>query len=306
MNNIIEIKDVEKIYASGNKALNKINLNIKEGEILALLGPNGAGKTTLISAVCGITVPTSGSINVDGYDVIKEYKSSRKLIGLVPQEIALEPFEKVINTVNYSRNLFGYPPDDNYIEELLKKLSLWGKRDSKIIELSGGMKRRVLIAKALSHNPKILFLDEPTAGVDVELRKDMWRVIKELKVQGVTIILTTHYIEEAEEIAERVAIINDGQILLTEEKDSLMKRMGTKKIEVIIKNKIEKIPNELSSFNLTISDNKQKIIFTYDQKRSDLDILKILNSIKGSGLDIIDIETTETSLEDIFVNLLKE
>ncbi|MDB4831813.1 ABC transporter ATP-binding protein [Hyphomicrobiales bacterium] len=306
MNNIIEIKDVEKIYASGNKALNKINLNIKEGEILALLGPNGAGKTTLISAVCGITVPTSGSINVDGYDVIKEYKSSRKLIGLVPQEIALEPFEKVINTVNYSRNLFGYPPDDNYIEELLKKLSLWGKRDSKIIELSGGMKRRVLIAKALSHNPKILFLDEPTAGVDVELRKDMWRVIKELKVQGVTIILTTHYIEEAEEIAERVAIINDGQILLTEEKDSLMKRMGTKKIEVIIKNKIEKIPNELSSFNLTISDNKQKIIFTYDQKRSDLDILKILNSIKESGLDIIDIETTETSLEDIFVNLLKE
>ncbi|MBT4203725.1 MAG: ABC transporter ATP-binding protein [Rhodobiaceae bacterium] len=306
MNNIIEIKDVEKIYASGNKALNKINLNIKEGEILALLGPNGAGKTTLISAVCGITVPTSGSINVDGYDVIKEYKSSRKLIGLVPQEIALEPFEKVINTVNYSRNLFGYPPDDNYIEELLKKLSLWGKRDSKIIELSGGMKRRVLIAKALSHNPKILFLDEPTAGVDVELRKDMWRVIKELKVQGVTIILTTHYIEEAEEIAERVAIINDGQILLTEEKDSLMKRMGTKKIEVIIKNKIEKIPNELSSFNLTISDNKQKIIFTYDQKRSDLDILKILNFIKESGLDIIDIETTETSLEDIFVNLLKE
>ncbi|MBT6223524.1 MAG: ABC transporter ATP-binding protein [Rhodobiaceae bacterium] len=306
MNNIIEIKDVEKIYASGNKALNKINLNIKEGEILALLGPNGAGKTTLISAVCGITVPTSGSINVDGYDVIKEYKSSRKLIGLVPQEIALEPFEKVINTVNYSRNLFGYPPDDNYIEELLKKLSLWGKRDSKIIELSGGMKRRVLIAKALSHNPKILFLDEPTAGVDVELRKDMWRVIKELKVQGVTIILTTHYIEEAEEIAERVAIINDGQILLTEEKDSLMKRMGTKKIEVIIKNKIEKIPNELSSFNLTISDNKQKITFTYDQKRSDLDILKILNSIKESGLDIIDIETTETSLEDIFVNLLKE
>jgi len=306
VNNIIEIKDVEKIYASGNKALNKINLNIKEGEILALLGPNGAGKTTLISAVCGITVPTSGSINVDGYDVIKEYKSSRKLIGLVPQEIALEPFEKVINTVNYSRNLFGYPPDDNYIEELLKKLSLWGKRDSKIIELSGGMKRRVLIAKALSHNPKILFLDEPTAGVDVELRKDMWRVIKELKVQGVTIILTTHYIEEAEEIAERVAIINDGQILLTEEKDSLMKRMGTKKIEVIIKNKIEKIPNELSSFNLTISDNKQKIIFTYDQKRSDLDILKILNFIKESGLDIIDIETTETSLEDIFVNLLKE
>ena len=306
VNNIIEIKDVEKIYASGNKALNKINLNIKEGEILALLGPNGAGKTTLISAVCGITVPTSGSINVDGYDVVKEYKSSRKLIGLVPQEIALEGFEKVINTVNYSRNLFGYPPDDNYIEELLKKLSLWGKRDSKIIELSGGMKRRVLIAKALSHNPKILFLDEPTAGVDVELRKDMWRVIKELKVQGVTIILTTHYIEEAEEIAERVAIINDGQILLTEEKDSLMKRMGTKKIEVIIKNKIEKIPNELSSFNLTISDNKQKITFTYDQKRSDLDILKILNSIKESGLDIIDIETTETSLEDIFVNLLKE
>jgi ABC-2 type transport system ATP-binding protein len=306
VNNIIEIKDVEKIYASGNKALNKINLNIKEGEILALLGPNGAGKTTLISAVCGITVPTSGSINVDGYDVVKEYKSSRKLIGLVPQEIALEPFEKVINTVNYSRNLFGYPPDDNYIEELLKKLSLWGKRDSKIIELSGGMKRRVLIAKALSHNPKILFLDEPTAGVDVELRKDMWRVIKELKVQGVTIILTTHYIEEAEEIAERVAIINDGQILLTEEKDNLMKRMGTKKIEVIIKNKIEKIPNELSSFNLTISDNKQKITFTYDQKRSDLDILKILNSIKESGLDIIDIETKETSLEDIFVNLLKE
>jgi len=306
VNNIIEIKDVEKIYASGNKALNKINLNIKEGEILALLGPNGAGKTTLISAVCGITVPTSGSINVDSYDVIKEYKSSRKLIGLVPQEIALEPFEKVINTVNYSRNLFGYPSDDNYIEQLLKKLSLWGKRDSKIIELSGGMKRRVLIAKALSHNPKILFLDEPTAGVDVELRKDMWRVIKELKVQGVTIILTTHYIEEAEEIAERVAIINDGQILLTEEKDSLMKRMGTKKIEVIIKNKIEKIPNELSSFNLTISDNKQKIIFTYDQKRSDLDILKILNFIKESGLDIIDIETTETSLEDIFVNLLKE
>jgi ABC-2 type transport system ATP-binding protein len=306
VNNIIEIKDVEKIYASGNKALNKINLNIKEGEILALLGPNGAGKTTLISAVCGITVSTSGSINVDGYDVVKEYKSSRKLIGLVPQEIALEPFEKVINTVNYSRNLFGYPPDDNYIEELLKKLSLWGKRDSKIIELSGGMKRRVLIAKALSHNPKILFLDEPTAGVDVELRKDMWRVIKELKVQGVTIILTTHYIEEAEEIAERVAIINDGQILLTEEKDNLMKRMGTKKIEVIIKNKIEKIPNELSSFNLTISDNKQKITFTYDQKRSDLDILKILNSIKESGLDIIDIETTETSLEDIFVNLLKE
>jgi len=306
VNNIIEIKDVEKIYASGNKALNKINLNIKEGEILALLGPNGAGKTTLISAVCGITVPTSGSINVDGYDVVKEYKSSRKLIGLVPQEIALEPFEKVINTVNYSRNLFGYAPDDNYIEELLKKLSLWGKRDSKIIELSGGMKRRVLIAKALSHNPKILFLDEPTAGVDVELRKDMWRVIKELKVQGVTIILTTHYIEEAEEIAERVAIINDGQILLTEEKDSLMKRMGTKKIEVIIKNKIEKIPNDLINFNLLISDNKQKITFTYDQKRSDLDILKILNSIKESGLDIIDIETTETSLEDIFVNLLKE
>ncbi|MGY9051939.1 MAG: ABC transporter ATP-binding protein [Alphaproteobacteria bacterium] len=306
MNNIIEIEDVEKIYASGNKALNKINLSVKEGEILALLGPNGAGKTTLISAVCGITVPTSGSISVGGFDVVKEYKRSRKLIGLVPQEIALEPFEKVINTVNYSRNLFGYSPDANYIEGLLKKLSLWDKRNSKIIELSGGMKRRVLIAKALSHNPKILFLDEPTAGVDVELRKDMWRVIKELKSQGVTIILTTHYIEEAEEIAERIAIINDGQILLTEEKETLMERMGTKRIEVIIRDKIEKIPDELHNLNLFISDNKKKIIFTYDQKRSDLDILKILNSIKKSGLDIIDIETSETSLEDIFVNLVKD
>ncbi|MFQ3361585.1 MAG: ABC-2 type transport system ATP-binding protein [Alphaproteobacteria bacterium] len=306
LNNIIEIEDVEKIYASGNKALNKINLSVKEGEILALLGPNGAGKTTLISAVCGITVPTSGSISVGGFDVVKEYKRSRKLIGLVPQEIALEPFEKVINTVNYSRNLFGYSPDANYIEGLLKKLSLWDKRNSKIIELSGGMKRRVLIAKALSHNPKILFLDEPTAGVDVELRKDMWRVIKELKSQGVTIILTTHYIEEAEEIAERIAIINDGQILLTEEKETLMERMGTKRIEVIIRDKIEKIPDELHNLNLFISDNKKKIIFTYDQKRSDLDILKILNSIKKSGLDIIDIETSETSLEDIFVNLVKD
>ena len=306
MNNIIEIEDVEKIYASGNKALNKINLSVKEGEILALLGPNGAGKTTLISAVCGITVPTSGSISVGGFDVVKEYKRSRKLIGLVPQEIALEPFEKVINTVNYSRNLFGYSPDANYIEGLLKKLSLWDKRNSKIIELSGGMKRRVLIAKALSHNPKILFLDEPTAGVDVELRKDMWRVIKELKSQGVTIILTTHYIEEAEEIAERIAIINDGQILLTEEKETLMERMGTKRIEVIIRDKIEIIPDELHNLNLFISDNKKKIIFTYDQKRSDLDILKILNSIKKSGLDIIDIETSETSLEDIFVNLVKD
>lgn len=306
MNNIIKIKDVDKIYSSGNKALKKINLNIKEGEILALLGPNGAGKTTLISSVCGITVPTSGSIHVDEFDVVKEYKNSRKLIGLVPQEIALEPFEKVISTVNYSRNLFGYPPDEDYIRSMLKKLSLWDKKDSRIIELSGGMKRRVLIAKALSHNPKILFLDEPTAGVDVELRKDMWKIIKELKKQGATIILTTHYIEEAEEIADRVAIINAGEILLIEEKETLMKRMGSKTIRVIIKNKIEKLPIELNEYNLLISDNKKTITFAYDQKRSDLDILKILNSIKKSGLDIMDIETTETSLEDIFVNLVKD
>jgi len=306
VNNIIKIKDVDKIYSSGNKALKKINLNIKEGEILALLGPNGAGKTTLISSVCGITVPTSGSIHVDEFDVVKEYKNSRKLIGLVPQEIALEPFEKVISTVNYSRNLFGYPPDEDYIRSMLKKLSLWDKKDSRIIELSGGMKRRVLIAKALSHNPKILFLDEPTAGVDVELRKDMWKIIKELKKQGATIILTTHYIEEAEEIADRVAIINAGEILLIEEKETLMKRMGSKTIRVIIKNKIEKLPIELNEYNLLISDNKKTITFAYDQKRSDLDILKILNSIKKSGLDIMDIETTETSLEDIFVNLVKD
>ncbi|MGB1863673.1 MAG: ABC transporter ATP-binding protein, partial [Candidatus Puniceispirillum sp.] len=279
---------------------------IKAGEILALLGPNGAGKTTLISMICGLLSHTSGHVKVGGYDVVTDYRKARNLIGLVPQEVMLEPFETVHNTVRFSRGLFGHPADAQVIEGILRQLSLWDKRDTQIKELSGGMKRRVLIAKALSHHPKVLFLDEPTAGVDVELRKDMWNVVADLKAQGVTILLTTHYIEEAEAIADRVAVIAKGQILLVEDKDALMKRMGTKELHIQLQNEISSIPDSLSAYELSISDDKTGLIYSYDTKAERTGITSLLSDVSAAGLVLRDLQTAQSSLEDIFVDLVKD
>ena len=304
MNSIISIKNLSKVYQGGFKALNNINLDIQEGEIIALLGPNGAGKTTLISTICGIVSPTSGSVSVSGYDIIKDFRESRQQIGLVPQELTLGAFETVWNTIQFSRGLFGKKKDDSYLEKLLKDLTLWDKKDNELRMLSGGMKRRVLIAKALSHQPKILFLDEPTAGVDVELRKDMWNIVRALRESGVTIILTTHYIEEAEEIADRIGVISGGELLLVEDKQALMQKLGKKQLVLEINDSIKSIPETLAQYDLTLDESGNKLIYTYDTGGDGTGITKLLQIVQESGLQLKDMQTTQSSLEDIFVTLV--
>ncbi len=303
---LIKIDNVRKTYAGKFEALKGVNLEIKRGEILALLGPNGAGKTTLINAICGVVVPTSGSISVDGFDVIKDFRKTRSMIGLVPQELQLEAFEKVFQNVSYTRGLYGKGANPEIIEKILKDLSLWDKKDNRLRELSGGMKRRALIAKALSHEPQILFLDEPTAGVDINLRRDMWRVVKQLQEKGVTIILTTHYIEEAEAIADRVSVINHGEIILTENKNDLMQKMGQKLLTIELQEKIETIPDSLKEFNLTITSEGQALCFTYNSQAETTGITTLLQELKNSGLKLKDLKSDQTSLENIFEQLLKE
>ena len=306
MSEILKISKVSKIYNNKFQALDNLTLNINEGEIFALLGPNGAGKSTLINTVCGILNFDSGSILVNNFDIKKQYRKARSLIGIVPQELNLEAFETVWNNVNYSRGLYGKSSNHLYIEKLLKELSLWEKKDNKLRELSGGMKRRVLIAKALSHEPKILFLDEPTASVDVELRKDMWEVVKRLKMNGVTIILTTHYIDEAEEIADRVGIINNGKIILVDEKESLINKLGQKILKIELANPIEVIPADLSDFNLELNKKMDILTYVYDTKGKNTGITSLLSEIKNLGIQLKDISTEQSSLESIFLNLLKE
>lgn len=304
-NVIISIKNLNKTYASGFQALNDVSLDIHKGEIFALLGANGAGKTTLISIICGIVNLSKGLVSVDGHDIIKDYKASRSLIGLVPQELTTDMFETVYATVSYSRELFGKKRNPQHIEKILKDLSLWDKKDSKIATLSGGMKRRVMIAKALSHEPKILFLDEPTAGVDVNLRKEMWHLVSELRKSGVTIILTTHYIEEAEEMADRIGVITSGDLILVEEKKELLKKLGKKELHLSLTQPIQTIPEALCAFNLHLSDDGQTIIFTYDAKKHDNGIETLLEDMKQSGLFYQDLKTKQSSLEDIFIQLVK-
>jgi len=302
---IISVTGLSKKYDGGFEALKNLSLDIETGEIIALLGPNGAGKTTLISAICGLVSITVGSVKVGGFDIVDDYRNSRRLVGLVPQEVVLEPFETVINTVSFSRGLFGYPANPALIEQILRKLSLWEKRNSPIKELSGGMKRRVLIAKALSHEPKILFLDEPTAGVDVELRKDMWRVVEELKRDGVTIVLTTHYIEEAEAIADRVAVISAGTILLVEEKETLMKQMGEKQMKIYLQSELQTIPDSLSGFGVSLSSDGLSLLYQYDINADRTGITSLLTALSSAGIVLKDVETSQSSLEDIFVSLVK-
>ena len=304
MASILSIRDLRKSYVGGFEALKGVSLDIDEGEILALLGPNGAGKTTLISTVCGIITPTSGSVSVGGFDILDDFRAARSLIGLVPQEINLEPFETVWNTVRFSRGLFGKSRNDALIEDILRKLSLWDKRKNRIMELSGGMKRRVLIAKALSHEPRVLFLDEPTAGVDVELRKDMWNIVAELKASGVTIILTTHYIEEAEAIADRVGVINCGELLLVEEKETLMARMGQKQLEVQLTTPVTELPETLAHHDLQLVNGGDAIVYTYDTHAERTGITALLNDVAQAGLVLADVQTRQSSLEDIFVGLV--
>ena len=304
--NQIIIKDLSKVYSNGFNALKNINLTIKKGEILALLGPNGAGKTTLISVICGIVTPSSGKITVDNYNIIDQYRETRSRIGLVPQELTLEAFETVFNNVSYSRGLYGKSPNPKHIEKVLKDLSLWDKKDLGLRQLSGGMKRRVLIAKALSHEPSILFLDEPTAGVDVELRKDMWKVVDILRKNGVTIILTTHYIEEAEAIADRVAVINQGEIIVVENKNELLKRMGQKTLVIELQDKITQIPEQLSKYQLIISEDHMSLIYNYDLRKERTGITNLLQELKEAGLKMRDLKTDQNSLEKIFVTLVKE
>ena len=304
--NQIVINDLSKIYDNGFDALKKVSLKVKQGEILAMLGPNGAGKTTLISIICGIVTPSSGTVSVDGFDIIKNYRETRSRIGMVPQELNLESFETVFDTVSYSRGLYGKSPKPDHIEKILKDLSLWDKKDQRLRQLSGGMKRRVLIAKALSHEPKILFLDEPTAGVDVELRRDMWMVVDDLRKTGVTIILTTHYIEEAEAIADRVAVINQGEIIVVEDKKELIKKMGHKKLNIELQKKITEIPKELIKYNLEIDDEHMSLIYTYNVGGEKTGITNLLQDIKDTGLKLKDLKTEQSNLEKIFVNLVKE
>ena len=306
LSEIISVKNLVKKYDNDFIAVKNLSLKINQGEIIALLGPNGAGKTTLISTICGLASITSGTITVNGFDVIKDYRKTREIIGLVPQELALEPFEKVINSVKFSRRLFGKKDDVEYIENLLKKLQLYDKKDNIIKSLSGGMKRRVMIAKALSHNPKILFLDEPTAGVDVELRKDMWNIIKELKNEGVTIILTTHYIEEAEMIADNIGIINHGELLLVEEKNKLIKRMSVKTLKVKLKKSLSTIPTKLKKYNLKLIDEGNSFHYYYNTGKERTGITSLLSDMNQIGINLFDIQTEETSLEDIFVKIIKD
>ena len=303
---LISISNLSKTYKNGLKALNNVSLNIKKGEILAMLGPNGAGKTTLISIICGIVTPSSGKVDVDGFDIIKDYRQTRSKIGLVPQELTLENFETVFNNVSFTRGLYGKAPDPKYIESVLKKLSLWDKKDNILRQLSGGMKRRVLIAKALSHKPSILFLDEPTAGVDVELRKDMWKSVEALRESGVTIILTTHYIEEAEAIADRVAVINNGEIIVIDQKKDLLNKMGKKKLRIDLHEKTDTIPESLSKYDLELSGNKLSLTYSYDTQKQRTGITNLLQDIRDQGLKLKDLKTEESTLEKIFVTLVKE
>ena len=304
--NLINIDNLSKVYDNGFEALKKINLNIKKGEIFAMLGPNGAGKTTLISIICGIVRPSSGKVTVDDFDIIKDYRDTRSRIGLVPQELTLEQFETVFNNVSYSRGLYGKKPDPEYIEKVLKDLSLWDKKNLRLNQLSGGMKRRVLIAKALSHEPTILFLDEPTAGVDVELRQDMWKVVETLRKTGVTIILTTHYIEEAEAIADRVGVINQGEIIVVDETKELLKKMGHKKLTVDLQNEINEIPVSLNKYNLEIGKDKKSIKYTYKVTGKSTGITNLLQDLRDANLKLQDLKTEQTTLEKIFVSLVKE
>ncbi len=305
MSSIVSIKDLSKTYNSGLVALKNINLDIKKGEILALLGPNGAGKTTLISTICGIVSPSSGSVTVDGNDIITDFRKTRQMIGLVPQELTLGAFEQVFQTVSFSRGLFGCKKDDDYINQLLKDLSLDDKKDIEVRALSGGMKRRVLIAKALSHEPQILFLDEPTAGVDVELRKDMWKIVRQLQDKGVTIILTTHYIEEAEEIAERVGVINNGELLVVEKKELLMENFGKKQLVIELREVAREIPHTLHKHNMELTDDGLNISYTYDTTNEGSNIQEVLKEVSDSELLLKDIKINQSSLEDIFVDLVK-
>ena len=302
---IISVAHLSKTYGSGFKALDNINLEIERGEIFALLGPNGAGKTTLISIICGIANPSQGKITVGGHDIIDSYRAARSLIGLVPQELHTDAFESVWATVSFSRGLFGKPKNPAHVEKVLKDLSLWDKKDAKIVTLSGGMKRRVMIAKALSHEPQVLFLDEPTAGVDVELRKGMWEVVRRLQASGVTIILTTHYIEEAEEMADRIGVINKGEIILVEDKASLMQKLGKKRLKLQLHSSIEAIPSALSPYKLELSDEGSELIYDYDTKGERTGITSLLSDLRNAGIRFNDLDTTQSSLEDIFVDLVR-
>jgi ABC-2 type transport system ATP-binding protein len=303
---IISVDYLSKTYASGFQALKNINLDIRRGEIFALLGPNGAGKTTLINIICGIVNPTQGVVLADGHDIISEYRAARSLIGLVPQELTTDAFETVWATVTFSRGLFGKPPNPDYIEKVLRRLSLWDKKDSKIMTLSGGMKRRVMIAKALSHEPQILFLDEPTAGVDVELRQDMWEMVRSLRATGVTIILTTHYIVEAEEMADRIGVISNGEIILVEDKTELMRKLGKKQLTLQLRGKLTEIPGELAGYHLELAADGNELVYTYDKQTESADITALLADLNAAGVRFNDLQTRQSSLEEIFVSLVKE
>ncbi|GAB2508175.1 ABC transporter ATP-binding protein [Microbulbifer agarilyticus] len=306
MQPIISIAGVGKTYAGGFTALKSVDLDINSGEIFALLGPNGAGKTTLISIICGIVNPTSGRVTADGYDIQREFRAARSKIGLVPQELSTDSFESVWNTVSFSRGLFGKAPNPQHIEKILRQLSLWDKKDSKIMALSGGMKRRVMIAKALSHEPSILFLDEPTAGVDVELRRDMWEMVRGLRENGVTIILTTHYIEEAEEMADRIGVINHGELVLVEEKHELMQKLGKKQLTIHLQNPVTELPDALKGFELDIADEGNQLVYTFDTQREHTGIATLLRALNQQGMEFKDLHSSESSLEEIFVSLVHQ
>ena len=306
MNPIISVAELSKIYDSGFKALNDVNLEILDGEILALLGPNGAGKTTLISIICGIVNPTAGTVMVAGHDIVKNYRGSRSLIGLVPQELTTDSFETVWNTVTFSRGLFGKPASPSHIEKVLRSLSLWDKKDDMIMTLSGGMKRRVLIAKALSHEPQILFLDEPTAGVDVELRQDMWGLVRSLRDSGVTVILTTHYIEEAEEMADRIGVINHGELILVQDKHELMRKLGKKQLTLQLHEPLQSIPDTLAAYALELGADGAELVYTYDTQAERTGITLLLSELGEAGITFKDLDTTQSSLEDIFVSLVRK
>ena len=303
---VISVSNLSKTFASGLQALKNIDLDIRRGEIFALLGPNGAGKTTLISAICGIVNPTEGSVTVDGHDIITDFRAARSMIGLVPQELTTDAFESVWGTVSFSRGLFGKRPNPGHLEKVLKDLSLWNRKDSKIITLSGGMKRRLLIAKALSHEPQILFLDEPTAGVDVELRRDMWQLVRSLPAGGVTIILTTHYIDEAEEMADRVGVISKGEIILVENKAELMRKLGRKQLTLHLQNTLQLVPPELANYYLELANGGSDLIYTYDTQGDRTSIATLLEDLDKAGISFKDLQTTQSSLEDIFVSLVRK
>jgi ABC-2 type transport system ATP-binding protein len=306
MTTIISVSNLAKTYASGFQALKGVNLDIRHGEILALLGPNGAGKTTLINIICGLVTASAGSVTVDGHDIVRDYRAARALIGLVPQELSTDMFETVWATVNFSRGVYGKKVDRAYVEKVLRQLSLWDKKDDKILTLSGGMKRRVLIAKALAHEPRILFLDEPTAGVDVELRRGMWQVVREMREAGVTVILTTHYIEEAEEMADRIGVIRKGEIIVVEEKAELLRKLGKKELVLRLGTAISAVPQALADYPLTLADNGRAVTFAYDARAERMGITRLLNAIRDAGLIVTDLETRQNSLEDIFVDLVRQ